>query len=254
MSAPYYQDDLVTLYHGDCREIIPSLSGIDAVITDPPYSSGGMYRADRAASTSSKYQLTHETTRSYAAFAGDNRDQRSFEKWIDSWASECLRLVGDGGGIGVFIDWRNVASVVDAIQVAGWVYRGLTPWHKGTDLRPNKGWFRRNIEFVVWGSAGPLLTGPGADGDCWDGMFVARVNDGDKHHQTGKPVDLMEQMLSVRPEWQTYLDPFAGSASTLLAAKRLGRKAIGIEMSEEYCEIAAKRIATAQGTLFGGVA
>lgn len=252
--TPYYADDLVTLYHGDCREIIPALSGVDAVVTDPPYSSGGMYRADRAAATDSKYQLSHETRRTYAAFSGDNRDQRSFEKWVDSWASECLRIVGDGGGIGVFIDWRNVASVVDAIQVAGWVYRGLTPWHKGTDLRPNKGWFRRNVEFIVWGSAGPLVTGPTAEGECWDGMFVARVNDGDKQHQTGKPVALMEQMLSVRPEWQTYLDPFAGSGSTLLAAKRLHKRAIGVEMEESYCEVAANRLASAQDTLFGGAA
>lgn len=239
---PYYEDDWVTLYHGDAREVIPTLPNVDAIVTDPPYSSGGMYRADRAAATTSKYQLSHETTRTYAAFSGDNRDQRSFEKWVDSWASQCLSLVGDGAGIGVFIDWRNVASVVDAIQVAGWVYRGLTPWHKGTDLRPNKGWFRRNIEFIVWGSAGPLVTGPQAEGECWDGMFVARVNDGDKQHQTGKPVALMEQMLSVRPEWKTYLDPFAGSGSTLVAAKALGRKAIGVELEERYCEIAARRL------------
>lgn len=250
---PYYADEHVTLYHGDSREIIPALGRVDAIITDPPYSSGGMYRADRAASTTAKYQLAHETNRSYAAFSGDNRDQRSFEKWVDSWASSCLRLVPDGGGIGIFIDWRNVASVVDAMQMAGWVYRGLTPWHKGTDLRPNKGWFRRNIEFIVWGSAGPLPTGPGVDGECWDGMFVARVNDGDKQHQTGKPVALMAQMLSVRPEWQTYLDPFAGSGSTLVAAKLVGRKAIGIEIEEHYCEVAARRLD--QGVLdFGGVA
>lgn len=239
---PYFDQGGVTIYHGDCREILPTLESVDAVITDPPYSSGGMYRADRAAPTTAKYQLDHETTRTYAAFAGDNRDQRSFEKWVDSWASQCLRLVASGGGIAVFIDWRNIACVVDSIQTAGWVYRGLTPWHKGTDLRPNKGWFRRNIEFVVWGSAGPLPTGSKVEGDCWDGMFVARVNDGDKCHQTGKPVELLRQMLSVRPEWHTYLDPFMGSGTTLLAAQRLGHRAIGIELSEEYCEIAAKRL------------
>ena len=250
--TPYYEEDGITIYHGDCREVLPTLSGVDAVITDPPYSSGGMYRSDRAATTTSKYQISHETTRTYGTFSGDNRDQRSFEKWVDSWASQCLQLVPEGGGIGVFIDWRNVACVVDALQVAGWVYRGLTPWHKGTDLRPNKGWFRRNIEFVVWGSAGPLPTGAAVEGECWDGMFVARVNDGDKHHQTGKPVALMQQMLSVRPEWTTYLDPFMGSGSTLVAAKRLGRSAIGIELDERYCEIAATRLA--QGVLDFGAA
>lgn len=247
--TPYYDRDGITIYHGDCREILPSLSGegIDAIVTDPPYSSGGMYRADRAVATADKYQISHETNRSYATFSGDNRDQRSFEKWVDSWASMALPLVPDGGGIGIFIDWRNVACVVDAIQMAGWVYRGLTPWHKGTDLRPNKGWFRRNIEFIVWGSAGPFLTGPQAEGECWDGLFVSRVNDGDKHHQTGKPVDLMTQMLSVRPEWNTYLDPFMGSGSTLKAAKSLGKRAIGIEIEESYCEIAVDRLA--QGVL-----
>lgn len=240
---PYYEADGVTIYHGDCREVLPEIGGVDAVVTDPPYSSGGMYRSDRAVPTSAKYQISHETNRSYAAFAGDNRDQRSFEKWVDSWASLCLSIVPSGGGIGVFIDWRNVACVVDAIQVAGWVYRGLTPWYKGSDLRPNKGWFRRNVEFIVWGSAGPLLTGSRATGDCWDGMFNARVNDGNKQHQTAKPVELLQQMLSVRPEWGVYLDPFMGSGTTLVAAKNLNRKAIGIEIEERYCEIAAERLA-----------
>ena len=251
---PYYQDASVTIYHGDCREVLPTLPpcSFDAVITDPPYSSGGMYRSDRATSTTNKYQISHETQRSYGAFSGDNRDQRSFEKWTDSWASMCLRLVGEGGGIGVFIDWRNVACVVDAVQVAGWVYRGLTPWHKGTDLRPNKGWFRRNIEFVVWGSCGPLVTGASAEGDCWDGMFVARVNDGNKEHQTGKPLELMQQMLSVRPEWKRYIDPFAGSGTTLWAAKNLGHTAVGCELDERNCEIAARRCS--QETLALGAA
>ncbi len=241
---PYYEQDGITIYHGDCREVMRDFDAgsVDAVVTDPPYSSGGMYRSDRAAPTDGKYQISHETNRSYGTFSGDNRDQRSFEKWVDSWASTALRLVPEGGGIGVFIDWRNVACVVDAIQVAGWVYRGLTPWHKGSDLRPNKGWFRRNVEFIVWGSAGPLPTGPGVDGDCWDGLFVARVNDGDKQHQTGKPKELLRMMLSVRPDWSIYLDPFMGSGTTLLAARDLGRKAIGIEIEERYCEIAARRL------------
>jgi site-specific DNA-methyltransferase (adenine-specific) len=242
--TPYYQDSAVTLYHGDCREILPTLSprSVDAIITDPPYSSGGMYRSDRAMPTNGKYQISHETDRSYGTFSGDNRDQRSFEKWVDSWASAALRLVPEGGGLGIFIDWRNVACVIDAVQIAGWVYRGLTPWHKGSDLRPNKGWFRRNVEFIVWGSAGPLVCGPDAIGDCWDGLFVARVNDGNKQHQTGKPEALLMQMLSVRQEWRTYLDPFVGSGTLLLAAKELGHCAIGIEIEERYCEIAANRL------------
>ena len=98
-----------TLYCGDCLEILPTLDKVDAVVTDPPYSSGGMYRSDRAAPTTNKYQIDHETHRSYAAFSGDNRDQRSFEKWCAMWMAKSLQLVDEGGGIGVFIDWRNIA-------------------------------------------------------------------------------------------------------------------------------------------------
>ena len=231
---------------GDCLEVLPTLPKVDAVITDPPYSSGGMYRSDRSASTESKYQISHETLRTYAAFAGDNRDQRSFEIWCERWMSKALALCGDGGGLGCFIDWRNLCSVVDSLQVAGWVFRGITPWHKGADMRPVKGWFRRNIEFIAWGTCGPLKTGHLAEGDCLDGMFFHRVNGAEKEHQTGKPVELMLDVVQVRNEWQTILDPFMGSATTGIAALQTGRKFIGIEMEPHYFDIACRRIEDAQ--------
>ena len=241
-----------TLYCGDCLEILPTLPKVDAVITDPPYSSGGAFRSDGAAPTTNKYQISHQTTRTYAAFSGDNRDQRSFEIWCERWMSKALRLCDDGAGIGCFIDWRNLASVVDSMQVAGWVFRGITPWHKGPDMRPVKGWFRRNIEFIVWGTCGPLLTGHLAEGDCLDGMFFHRVNGAEKEHQTGKPVDLMADVVKVRNEWETVLDPFMGSGTTGVATLQLGRKFIGIELEPRYFDIACKRIeqAHAQGRLF----
>jgi site-specific DNA-methyltransferase (adenine-specific) len=230
------------LIEGDCLEVMGALPKVDAVVTDPPYSSGGAYRADRVAPTSSKYQISHETNRSYAAFAGDNRDQRSFQIWCERWMGKAIQLCGDGGGLACFIDWRNLAPVVDALQVGGWVFRGITPWHKGPDMRPVKGWFRRNIEFICWGTCGPLLTGHLAEGDCLDGMFFHRVNGAEKQHQTGKPVDLMIDVLSVRPEWQTFLDPFMGSGTTLVACQRLGRQGIGIELDSSYFDIACRRV------------
>jgi site-specific DNA-methyltransferase (adenine-specific) len=133
--------------------------------------------------------------------------------------------------------------VIDAVQIAGWVYRGLVPWHKGTDQRPRKGWFRHNVEFIVFASKGPLETGADAPGICQDGVLYVRVNGAEKEHQTQKPVRLVGEILAVRPDWQTILDPFMGSGTTLRAAKDLGRKAIGIEIEERYCEIAARRLA-----------
>jgi site-specific DNA-methyltransferase (adenine-specific) len=242
----------VTLYLGDCREILPTLGKVDLILTDPPYSSGGAYRSDRSQPTNAKYQMTEETIRSYAAFSGDNRDQRSFEKWCSDWMASCLSVANDGCVLGCFIDWRNIACVIDAIQIGGWVYRGCVPWHKGDDQRPRKGWFRANVEYVVFGSCGPLLTGHLADGVCADGMVYCRINGAEKEHQTGKPVGLMADLMSVRPEWNVILDPFMGSGTTGVAAVKLGRKFTGIEIEPTYFDIACKRIeaATKQQDLF----
>jgi site-specific DNA-methyltransferase (adenine-specific) len=246
--TPYYSEAGITIYHGDCLDVMARLGSVaDLVLADPPYSSGGAFRSDRNRTTGDKYQHTHETIRVYDEFSGDNRDQRSFEKWSAWWLSECLHATKRGGVAGVFIDWRNVACITDAVQMAGWVYRGLVPWHKGTDQRPRKGWFRHNVEFLVFASNGPLLTGATAPGMCQDGVLYCRMNGSEKLHQAGKPPELFTEILSVRPDWQTILDPFTGSGSTLVAAKDAGRKAIGIEIEERYCEIAAKRLS--QGVL-----
>jgi len=249
MLKPYYEEDGSVLYHGDCREILPELGPVDLVLTDPPYSSGGMYRSDRALPTSSKYQISHETNRSYGTFSGDNRDQRSFEKWCDSWMSQAIRITREGGVLACFIDWRNIASVVDSVQIAGWVYRGILPWYKGSDQRPYKGWFRRNVEYIVLGSCGAIDAGPESSESCNDGLIICRV-DSDKLHQTGKPINLFTAFLESRSDWQVILDPFCGSASTLIAAKLLNRAAIGIEIEESYCEIAANRLRNTTPSLF----
>jgi site-specific DNA-methyltransferase (adenine-specific) len=230
------------LWHGDCLDVLPHVGRCDLVLTDPPYSSGGAFRADRSQPTDKKYQHQAETQRTYAAFSGDNRDQRSFEKWCAEWMRQCLDIVGDGGALGCFIDWRNLSSVIDAVQVAGWVYRGCVPWHKGWDQRPRKGWFRANVEYVVWGSVGVMLTGHKAEGACADGVVYVRVNGIEKEHQTQKPIELMADLLGVRPEWKTVLDPFMGAGTTGVACAKLGKRFIGIERERHYFDIACQRI------------
>jgi site-specific DNA-methyltransferase (adenine-specific) len=240
---PYFETELGKLYHGDCLEIIPQIEEeIDLILTDPPYSSGGTYRADRNKSTAQKYQHTHETNRNYATFSGDNRDQRSFEKWCYLWMSYALNKTREGGVIGCFIDWRNIACVVDAVQVSGWIYRGIVPWYKGSDQRPRKAWFRQNVEYIVFGSLGPLQAGPDVEGICQDGFLNHRINGIEKEHQTQKPVEVFLDVIGIRPDWKCILDPFIGSGSTALACERLNRKWVGIEIAEANCEIVAKRI------------
>lgn len=228
------------LHLGDCMDILPTLPKVDLILADPPYSSGGAYRSDRSQPTDKKYQMSEETNRTYAAFSGDNRDQRSFEKWCAQWMSLTLKGAREGSVLGCFIDWRNLACVIDAIQVGGWVYRGCVPWHKGEDQRPRKGWFRTNVEYVVLGSMGPMLTGHMAEGMCADGLVYCRVNGAEKEHQTGKPIELMAQLMDVRPDWQTVLDPFMGSGTTGIAAIQKGKKFIGIEMEPAYFDIACR--------------
>lgn len=240
---PYYDDGNVVIYHGESIDVLREIRGVaDLVLTDPPYSSGGMMRSDRNLSPVAKYVLTG-TAREYSSFSGDNRDQRSFELWCHLWMSLALSASVPGAALGCFIDWRNLPGVVDAVQVAGWVYRGLIAWDKTEATRPDAGWFRAQCEYVVLASCGAMERGSMVDGICRNGILRHRVETQDKEHPTQKPVALLREIIETRAAWQCVLDPFAGSGTTLVAAKQLGRKAIGIEIEERYCEIAARRLA-----------
>jgi site-specific DNA-methyltransferase (adenine-specific) len=240
--TPYYQDSHCVIYHGDCLEILPHLEPVDLVLTDPPYSSGGAHRSDRNKKTSDKYRLTG-TEKTDPEFFGDNRDQRSFQLWCSYWMARLLSVTRIGGGFVCFIDWRNLPCVVDAVQVGGWVYRGLAVWDK-LNARPDKGWFRAQAEYMVLSTNGPMDRGVRMDcgGICQAGVLRHGINVAEKQHITGKPTALLIDILKTRDDWSVVLDPFMGSGTTLVAAKELGRKAIGIEISREYCDIAVKRL------------
>jgi site-specific DNA-methyltransferase (adenine-specific) len=239
--TPYYDHAGITIYHGDCREILPTLPKVDLVLTDPPYSSGGAMRSDRNIATSSKYQLTG-TSIEHGEFSGDNRDQRSLTLWLSFWFSDLLKIANPGAALLSFIDWRNLPCLIDAMQIGGWVYRGIVPWDKTEQARPDKGWFRSQCEYLVTGSHGPMERGHEVDGLCQVGVFRFKVNIQKKQHITEKPIELLDAIIRTRSSWIKVLDPCMGSGTTLVAAKQLGRKAIGIEIEERYCEIAAKRL------------
>jgi site-specific DNA-methyltransferase (adenine-specific) len=246
-----FLDGRVRLIQGDCREVLPTLRGIDLVATDPPYSSGGTMRSDRNMDTGSKYRLSN-VAKEDPDFGGDNRDQRSLTLWFSDWMAMCLRATRKGGAMLCFIDWRNLPCAIDAVQVGGWVYRGIVPWDKGEGTRPNKGWFRAQVEYIVTASAGPLTQGHLAPGIVQAGYIRCNVNSEEKEHITGKPVDLMLELLRTRDDWETVLDPFMGSGTTGVAAVRMGRQFVGIEAEPRYFDIACRRIeeATRQPDFF----
>lgn len=236
MIEPYYQDESTTIYQGDSLQIIPELTDIGAVITDPPYSSGGAHRSDRTQSTVTKYVQTG--TQAYRPeFAGDSRDQRSFLAWCSLWMAGCYNVALPGAPIVAFIDWRQLPVLTDGLQAGGWVWRGVAVWDKGFG-RPRPGGFSNSVEFAAWGSKGPL-----EPREVYPPGIFHSTPPKDRQHITQKPEAVMGWLMKIVPPGSTILDPFMGSGTTLKAAKEHGHKAIGIEVDAAFCEIAAKRCA-----------
>lgn len=236
---PYYEEDGIVIYHGDALSAVSSLATdtVGIVFTDPPYSSG----ARNAAMLRSRGSMRRNAEADDSWIAGDNLTAHGFAMLVRMFAAETLRVSVRDGHLFSFIDWRQLPVLQGAIEASGWSPRALLVWDK-THYGLGNG-FRQQAEFVLHASKGT--------GDNFlrhDLGTIFRIpRPGDEFgHPTVKPIDLVHACLSAVPG--LVLDPFMGSGTTLVAAKRLGRRAIGIEIEERYCEIAAKRLA--QGALF----
>jgi DNA modification methylase len=227
------------LLQGDALTVLRELpdASIDAVVTDPPYSSGGLHAAARRADPAQKYQNSG-TKRTYPPMLGDCKDQHSFMAWATMWLSECWRLAKPGSPCLVFSDWRQLPVLTDAIQAAGWEWRGIVVWHKPS-ARPMLGSFRRDAEFVIHAAKAPAKT---FTRNCFPGVYKYSVNAAEKVHLTGKPLALLKDLLGVTLEGGTVLDPFIGGGTTPLACIETGRKFLGVELSNDYFELASERI------------
>lgn len=231
--------ELGCVHHGDCRDLLRQLptESVGAIITDPPYSSGGQFRGDRTASTRSKYVQSGQQVVS-ADFDGDTRDQRAYTRWSEYWLRAAYHKTVSGGLLAVFADWRQLPTVTDAVQMAGWVWRGVAVWDKTEGTRPMLGRFRAQAEFVVWGTRGPApLVGATAPG-----VFRQQPRSDGSDHQTAKPVAVMEWLLSIVPPQAIVLDPFSGGGATGVACARRGQPFLGFEMNAHWCEYANRRL------------
>jgi site-specific DNA-methyltransferase (adenine-specific) len=243
VSTPYYADEQITLWQGDSLALLLDMpdASVDAVITDPPYSSGGTYRSDRAGhSTADKYNVARRAAH-LPDFGGDNRDQRSWSYWCVLWMTQALRVTAPGGILACSIDWRQLPALTDAIQAAGWTWRGVLVWAK-PDARPQQGRPTNACEFIAWATAGhrPLV------GESLPGLWV-QPTPRDRHHQTEKPLQIYRDLVRVAPVGGIVLDPFAGSGTTGVAALAEGRRFVGIEMSAAYVDVALGRLKSAAG-------
>lgn len=241
---PYYADEAVTLYLGDCREILPTLEPVDHVITDPPYEEDAHTKARRVQRGSER-----GTARALAEMRVETLPFPPINEATRMLIGlECGRLARRW--VAVFCQAEAAHLWEHALLHGGLARRRWCVWTKPdgqpqfTGDRPGVGY-----ETIVvchakgksrWNGGGRL------------GVFthVKSVNGGlmPNPHPTTKPEMLLLEMVSLFTDaGETILDPFAGSGTTLAAAKRLGRKAIGVELNEAYCEVAARRLS--QGAL-----
>lgn len=211
LPEPYYHDESsgITIYHADCREILPLLEpgSIDLVLTDPPY---GVNVAE-------------------------------WDKVADwSWADHAHRVMRDDTSLLCF--W-SVPGIPDVPTPADLVYERILVWSKPMTLssqRANATW---HWEPIFWWKKGkPKLSRCVSDVLTYNPPLF-RTNPENVNHPTQKPVGLIRELLDLAsPEGGIILDPFMGSGTTLRAAKDLGRRAIGIELEERYVEVAIKRL------------
>ena len=218
---PYYEDDAVTIYHGDCREVLPQLSKrVDLVLTDPPFFMPATHYQSRV-----KWQKSWADTSILATFWATVlelsiprlRETGHFLTFCngDSYPvfyPEMYRrfdflksLVWDKGHVGLGRVWRNQHELIIAAR-----------WQE------------------VWFADDKVLRSDVLRFDATPSL--------DRQHPVEKPESLLRALLEPTTEpGGTVLDPFMGSGSTLYAAKQTGRTAIGVEAEERYCEVAARR-------------
>lgn len=230
-----------TIYKGDAIQVLASFkdNSIGALVTDPPYASSGSQSLTKATVSSKKY-VNSGTKKVYPEFQGENRDQRSFAFWATLWMAECYRVCKTGAPALVFSDWRQLPSSTDYLQAGGFTFNGIVPWDKTESTRPSKGKFRNQAEYIAWGFKGKCFAN--SNPVYLSGAIRERVNSNKKLHMTGKPEPVMDHLLKIVAPNETVVDPFMGSGTTGVAALNQGKKFIGIEATDEYFEIAKKRL------------
>jgi DNA modification methylase len=232
--TPYYEDDAVTIYHGDTLDVLAEMAGVvDAVVTDPPYASGSRTEASKSSSGA----MLRAGRFADRPIELDQMTTTGFVWLMRAVGQGCRDLLPDGGSFVSFIDWRQWPNLVGALETCNYRVQGMVVWDKGSMGLGNG--FRAQHELICHASKGvPNIY------DRGKGNVLRHPRQEPTDHPSPKPEILMAQLIQVvTPDAGTVLDPFMGSGTTLLAAKSYGRRAIGIECEERYCEIAARRCA-----------
>lgn len=242
--TPYYDDGRHTIYHGDCLDVLAELEiSVDAVVTDPPYASGTRLEAQKSASGA----MLRAGRFADRPIDLDQMTTTGFVWLLRAVAYRCYRMLPEGGSFLSFIDWRQWPNLVGAVETCNLRVQGMIVWDKGSMGLGNG--FRAQHELILHAAKGvPNIN----DKSCGNVIHAPRLAPVD--HPSPKPASLVGRLIEVVTESDALvLDPFMGGGTTLVAANMVGRRSIGIEVNEAYCENAAQRLS--QGAFdFGGAA
>jgi len=223
---PYYTDDAVTLYHGDCREVLASLDdkSVDCVITDPPYTerTHGMAKTNKGAGSGVKaLDFASITVDDLTAILGECG--RVTRRWVVATLAYQHAFAFD----------ERPPAGLRTLRLGVWVKTNPMPQISAD--RPGQGW--ESIAYMHRADEKPTWRGGGKHGN-----YMLPVQQGEGH-PTVKPLAMVgDWVRNFTAYGETVLDPFAGSGTTLRAAINEGRKAIGVEIDERYCDLIAKRL------------
>lgn len=243
---PYYQDSAVTIYHGDCREVLPTLERVDLVLTDPPYGHNNNNNGDLISRREAALGVGVEIIADRRPIANDGPEANELVRYLFAEAARllnpgccCCCCCGGGGPDPQFARW------------ALWMdehldFKQQVVWDKGPI---GMGWhYRRSYEVVLVASKPGAAVRWNGDGKVENIIrpnkrYAPKIIPSRADHPTPKPQGLMSHFIQLHTNsGDLVLDPFMGAGTTLCAAKELNRRAIGIELEEKYCEMAAKRM------------
>jgi len=249
---PYYQDSWTTIYLGDCREILSSLSAasVNMVLTDPPWMVSSEVIIHRSMKPKKYKYVGRNIVLDFGEWDHFENEEQYWE-FTASWFSEAVRTLRPGGHLITFFDQNRVTPLIELARSLGCTMRQQLYWLKSNPVpRARKVDFMVALEHACWFTKEPRQKATfnyqlGQQANYVTAPIPGHTTseNGDRCHPTQKPIKVISVWISyLSNEGDIILDPLMGSGSTLVAARRLGRKAIGIDISEKYCELARKRL------------
>lgn len=246
--TPYFEANGITLWQGDCRDVLPTLGAVDVTVTSPPYNQlGSLPEAGSGmwgATTGGAGFLRMWNAHGYA----DKMDEYEYQEWQRDTFTQIARITTPTGSLfyNHQVRWRDGKCLhpLNWFYPTDWYLRQEIVWDRGGGMMMNARMFVRFDERILWfvrSDTWKWNQESVGQGTIW--RIAREQQQQGKEHPVAFPLEIPIRCIAAASDvGDTILDPFCGSGTTLVAAYQLGRKAIGIELSERWCEVTAKRL------------